>query len=257
MKVVIIGSGNVATVFGKVILAAGHEIIQVVGRDAEKANSLSSNLNSNYTTNLLNISSNSDIYIISVSDDSVNEIATSVKLKNKVVVHTAASVSKKVLKTCTDNYGVLYPLQTLRKEMTSIPVIPILVDGSNQQTKDFLLDFAAGISDNVLLASDEERLKLHVAAVFVNNFTNHLFSVSEKFCFDNKLDSSILKPLIKETILGVEEQFASAVQTGPAVRKDFRTIEKHQQILSNSPSVLKLYNVLTESIFKFYSENNV
>jgi predicted short-subunit dehydrogenase-like oxidoreductase (DUF2520 family) len=257
MKVIIIGSGNVATVLGRKIVEAGHEIIQVAGRNLQKVIALSSSLKAGYTTNFLEISMLADIYIISVSDVAISEVAALLKLNNKLVVHTAAAVSKDVLAESSENYGVLYPLQTLRKEITTIPVIPILVDANNEQTKKRLIAFVSGWADNVSVATDEERLKLHLAAVFVNNFTNHLFAVAEEFCNNNKLNYKLLEPIIEETILRIEEYPASMVQTGPAIRKDFRTMEKHQRMLENNLPALQVYNVLSNSIIEFYDRKKV
>jgi predicted short-subunit dehydrogenase-like oxidoreductase (DUF2520 family) len=253
MKVVIVGSGNVATVLGKKISLTTHEVIQIAGRNEENVKALASDLNAGYTTNLLEVSPSADLYIISVSDSSIISVARQLKLDNRTVVHTAAAVSREVLAASSNSYGVLYPLQTLRKEIALLPAIPILVDGNNNQTRKTLVDFASGWADNVTEANDEDRLKLHVAAVFVNNFTNHLFAVAEQFCRGNRLDFNLLSPIIKETIARAEQFGASSVQTGPAVRKDFLTIERHEKILKPAPGLLKLYKALTSSIISFYS----
>ena len=254
MKLVIIGSGNVATVFGRKILQAGDEIIQVVGRNAEATKDLASDLNTAYTTNIPEINLLGDIYIVAVPDRFIGAVADQLKLDNKIIVHTAAAVSKEALAGSSPNYGVLYPLQTFRKEIRTMPMIPLMIDGSNDQTRERLIHFAAKWADSVTVANDEERLKLHVAAVFVNNFTNYLFTLAEEICDINKLDFNILKPLIKETISRIETNRPVDVQTGPAIRKDFITIEKHRKILENNMRGLQLYNVLTNSIISFYDE---
>jgi predicted short-subunit dehydrogenase-like oxidoreductase (DUF2520 family) len=248
MKVVIVGSGNVATVLGRKILAAGNEILQVAGRDKERIASLASILNSTETCNVLNISLEADLYVIAVSDSSISGVASQLKLNDKIVVHTAAAVSKEVLAGCSKNYGILYPLQTIRKELERIPPIPVLIDGSNLQTQKSLLSFAAEWAECVAVADDDERLKFHIAAVFANNFTNHLLTISEQFCKEEKLKFSVLYPLIEETITRIREKSPSALQTGPAIRKDINTLKKHEQMLSNQPKVKELYTIITESI---------
>lgn len=257
MKVVIIGSGNVGTAFAKRISGAGHEIIQIISRNVENARSLASHFNSEYTTNLFEVNRLADIYIICVADFAIYDVAFQLKLNKSLIVHTAASVSKDVLAGCSENYGVLYPLQTFRKEIASVPPIPVFVDASNPETEERLLSFASEWADTVSFATDEERIKLHLAAVFVNNFTNHLFAIAAKFCSDNGLEFNLLKRLIEETILRVEKIDPSAVQTGPAIRKDFGTIRKHQEMLENNPQVLELYNCLTNSIIAFYDRNKL
>ncbi|HEX8279516.1 MAG TPA: NAD(P)-binding domain-containing protein, partial [Segetibacter sp.] len=135
MKVVIAGSGNVATVLGRKILAAGNEIIEIVGRNRESTLALAALLKSSANYDSRTVNCNADIYIICVSDGSIAEVASGLKLNDKIVVHAAAAVSKEVLRSCGKNYGVLYPLQTLRKELETVPPIPVLIDGNNVHTK--------------------------------------------------------------------------------------------------------------------------
>jgi predicted short-subunit dehydrogenase-like oxidoreductase (DUF2520 family) len=254
MKVVIIGSGNVATVLGRKILRSANEIVQVVGRSTAEVAALAAALQTKYTTDFLDITGTADIYIIAVSDAAIGAVASQLKLSNKVLVHTAAAVSKEVLAQSSACYGVLYPLQTLKKEVIALPVIPIVVDANNDETMQTLLQFAEGWADGVSVANDEERLQLHVAAVFVNNFTNHLIAVAEQLCANNSTRFNLLRPLMIETIVRTEGHKASEVQTGPAIRKDFETISKHETVLEKYPEMLKLYKAVTNSIIRFYDD---
>ncbi|MEJ7682199.1 MAG: DUF2520 domain-containing protein [Segetibacter sp.] len=156
------------------------------------------NCNAAYSTRYINLLA--DIYIIAVSDTAISAIASQLKLKSKVVVHTAASVSKDVLAICSENFGVIYPLQTLVKEMSWPSSIPVLIDGNNETTKKDLIRFSLDWSDRVVTASDDERLKLHVAAVFVSNFPNYLLTIAERYCKEEQLKFNLLYPLIEETI---------------------------------------------------------
>lgn len=255
MKVIIIGTGNVATVLGKKILEAGHEIIQVAGRHAEKTNLLASQLGCKPVYTFQNINLSANIYIIAVSDSSIPAVAAQLQLNDKIIVHTAAAVSKNILAASSKNFGVLYPLQTLTKEMPYLPPVPVLVDGNNEATKKVLIKFSSGWAENVRFADDEERIKLHVAAVFVNNFTNFIFTVIEKYCKKEQLTFNLLYPLIEETIAKLKISHPSALQTGPAVREDFSTIAKHNQILTNYPELKNFYNLFTDSIVSFYNKN--
>lgn len=250
MKVVIIGTGNVATVLGKKIITTGNQVMQIVGRDFEKSNILASRLQTTPVYNTRYISLQADLYIIAVSDSSVPSVAGRLKLNDKMVVHTAAAVSKDVLAECSENYGVLYPLQTLVKEANLIPPIPVLVDGNNETTKKALAAFSSDWAERVQFANDETRLKLHVAAVFVNNFTNYIFTVAEEYCKKEQLKFNLLYPLIEETITRLKSQSPAILQTGPAARKDFQTIEKHKQMLKNQPEIQKLYDFLTDKILE-------
>ena len=248
MKVTIIGSGNVATVLGKKIKQSGNEVVQVWSRKEENAIELANILSASYTNKLLEINSEADIYIVAVSDSYILRVASKLSINNKIVVHNAGSVSKEILKGVSNNYGVLYPLQTLRKEMVHIPQVPILVDGNSKEVIETLSEFSAQLSENVSVANDDERLKLHISAVITSNFTNYLFSLAEQYCKHEKLDFKILFPLIDETCHRIKENSPSEVQTGPASRRDIETINRHLEYLLKYPQMQGLYKILSSSI---------
>lgn len=249
MEIVIIGSGNVAAVLGRKFKAAGHHIVQIYSRNAKAASELAYEWDTESTNYKSTISKTADVYIVAVSDDAIEEVLTDVKLPGKVVAHTAASVPKEVLKNVSAHYGVFYPLQSLRKEMVNLPEVPVFFDGSDEKTTQSLSALAKSISnDNVSTASDDDRLKLHVAAVLVSNFTNHLYSLAEFYCKEEGLDFKQLLPLIEETAMRIKTVSPSQVQTGPAVRQDKETVQKHLALLEKYPEIKKVYEQLTESI---------
>jgi len=173
-------------------------------------------------------------------------------LPKKVVAHTAASVSKDVLKNVTEHYGVFYPLQSLNKENIALPEAPIFFDGSDDLAKKKLEALANSISPkHASHAGDDTRMKLHVAAVFVNNFTNHLFALAENYCKKEGIHFKELLPLIEETISRLENISPSTSQTGPAARNDEETIQKHLTLLESHPQMKKVYEFLSASIKNF------
>jgi predicted short-subunit dehydrogenase-like oxidoreductase (DUF2520 family) len=249
MDIVIIGSGNVAAVLGRKFKAAGHNLLQVFSRNASAASQLAYEWDTESTNYKSLINKNADVYIIAVSDDAIDEVTADLHLQGKVVAHTAASVSMDVLKNVSRHYGVFYPLQSLRKEMAGLPDIPVFVDGNDEKAKQTLDALARSISkENVAAAGDEARLKLHVAAVVVSNFTNHLYKLAEDYCRREGLDFKQLQPLIEETAVRLRQVSPALAQTGPAIRHDQVTIKKHQELLKQHPQLQKIYVALTESI---------
>ncbi len=248
MKVAIIGSGNVASVIGRLIHQNNHQVVQVMSRNIEHAKTLANRLGAGYTdfNGLPDLTA--DIYIIAVADYVVRDCLPRFQLNNKLVVHTAGSVSCEVLKEMSEHYGVLYPLQSLRKEMEQIPAIPFLVDGNSDGVMDYIEAFARSLSPDVQRISDEGRLKLHVAAVIVSNFTNHLYAIAEEYCKKEEVDFHLLHPLIAETALRINNMSPAVLQTGPAVRKDIHTLDKHLRLLVNHPKLRTTYLRLTDSI---------
>lgn len=248
MKVAIIGSGNVATVLGRLIIQKKHQVVQVMSQHIDHAKVLAEEWGANFAdfNGLPDVTA--DIYIIAIADNALNDSLIRLSFHNKPVFHTAGSASKEVLKGVSKNYGVLYPLQSLRKEMTEIPPIPFLIDANNEETLEVLRSFANNLSNDVLIASDDERIKLHIAAVIVSNFTNHLYTIAEDFCNKEKVNFNLLKPLIMETALRIKELSPATVQTGPALRKDVVTLDKHLKILNAHPTLRTTYLRLTDSI---------
>ncbi|MEO5570013.1 MAG: DUF2520 domain-containing protein [Bacteroidia bacterium] len=249
MKIVIIGTGNVAEQMGIAFLKAKYEIIQVVGRNTIHSKALAEKLQTDFTTNLQKINREGEIYIVAVTDAAITKILKELNLKEQLVVHTSGSVSITVFGKKFLNHGVFYPVQTISKNSSvNFRTAPICIEANNNSSQKKLVQLAKSISNEIVLINSEQRSVLHLAAVFVNNFTNHLFTVGEHILKKNNLSYNLLKPLINETINKVENQNPSEVQTGPAVRGDNLIIERHLKMLKKYPAYKKIYKDITESI---------
>jgi predicted short-subunit dehydrogenase-like oxidoreductase (DUF2520 family) len=252
MDIVIIGTGNTATVLGKRLKEAGHRILQVYGRNSAKASELAYELDTESTNYLSVINKEADLYLIAVSDMAITEVIKELQLPPKPVVHTAASVSKNVLKSCSPYYGVFYPLQSLKKGVTDLANIPIVIDASDLSTRDLLETIGHSISNTVVEADDEKRLKLHLAAVFCNNFVNHIYFLVERYCAQEGLDFHLLIPLIQETGKRLSQSAPGQTQTGPALRNDIETLNRHLSLLNEEPHLKELYQLFTQSIQRYH-----
>jgi predicted short-subunit dehydrogenase-like oxidoreductase (DUF2520 family) len=249
MNIVIFGSGNVAAVLGRKFREAGHQILQVVSRNNKAASALAYELDTESANYKSIINKQADIYLFAVSDKAIEEVIDDLRLPGKVVAHTAASVPKEVLRNVSEHYGVFYPLQSLRTEMPGLPDIPLFVDGSDELTLTKLKELARSVSgEPVNEAGAEDRMKLHVAAVLVSNFTNHLYKLAADYCRKEGLDFKQLQPLIEETALRLKEISPQQAQTGPAIRHDEETIQKHLKLLESSPRIKEIYQLMTKSI---------
>lgn len=249
MDIVIIGSGNTATVLGRKFNDAGHKIIQVVSRNASAASELAYEWDTESANYMSLLNQNADVYIIAIADNAIEEVVRQIKLPGRVVAHTAGSISKEVLKNVSNHYGVFYPLQSLRKEISSLPDIPIFFEGNDKTAITVLEKLAQSVSfEKPVVAGSNDRLKLHVAAVIVNNFTNYLYALTEKYCQEEGIDFHQLVPLIEETVQRLKTTSPSQSMTGPAIRHDQETIQKHIELLKNHPQLQKIYAKLTESI---------
>jgi len=249
MDIVVIGTGNAATVLAKKFLVAGHRILQIVGRDGRAAEELAHEVSAAFTNDLSRIITNAHLYLLAISDEGIADISKNLHLPGRVVAHTAASVGKDVLKSVSIHFGVFYPLQTLRRDIAMLPEIPVFIDGSDTETMETLRNLAQSISgQNVFIAGDDERIRMHVAAVFASNFTNHLYKLAEDFCKSESVDFKRLLPLIEETVRRLRTLSPAEAQTGPAIRHDEPTIQKHLSLLEEYPRLKHIYSLMTESI---------
>lgn len=254
MRVVMLGSGNTATVLSKLITACGHKVVQVVSRNEENAKVLAAIYNASTVPLHAPQFAEADIYIFALNDAALEQLDKIPGLNGKLVVHAAGATPMNVFKDLTSTYGVLYPLQSLTKYMEDIPQIPFLIDGSSKETLNHIFNFASTLSDKVIEANDLERLNYHVAAVFVNNFTNHLYALAELFCKSENIDFSFLYPLIEETAKRAQHNSPFLTQTGPAMRDDIFTLNRHLQALTSAPNLKYIYLKLTESIIKHHGK---
>lgn len=253
MEVVIIGTGNVADVLGRKISRCGHHIIEVAGRNAVHAQNLASLLNSRAISSFSDISRSADIYIIAVADQALHTISNWLPpVREGVVVHTAGAVSQQVLQGVAEHYGVLYPLQSLKSGYPVSTGIPFLIDADSPGTLSVIQSFSASLSSRVQFADDAMRLKLHTAAVVANNFTNFLYTLTQEFCVSEKLDFSLLLPLLQETVKRLEQQPAALMQTGPAIRRDEETMAKHRSVLASYPALDEIYREFSAGIAGYY-----
>jgi predicted short-subunit dehydrogenase-like oxidoreductase (DUF2520 family) len=245
IRVVIIGSGNVAQHLIKAFAKSSIiEIVQAFSRNKENLTNL---IDSSKITTDLNALIDADLYIISVSDNAIAEVSHQLKVENKLVVHTSGSIDMIDLDNKNPK-GVFYPLQTFSKNAAvNFDVIPICLEAENIEDYKLLETVAKSISDKVFNINSNQRKALHVSAVFVNNFVNHLYKIGNDICKENNIPFEILQPLIQETANKITSLSPNEAQTGPAKRNDSQTINSHLQFLTDE-NQKEIYKILTKSI---------
>lgn len=254
-KIVLIGAGNVGTQLGRRFHEVGLSVLEVFSQKKKKAKLLAQQIGASASNDLSKISSKGTLYIIAVHDDAIAEVAKQLKhLDNgkRLFVHTSGATPSTVFKGILKNYGVFYPLQTFSiSRKADFSNIPICIDTKRKKAFSIVEKLAHQISPKVYSINDAQRAILHVAAVFVNNFSNHLFYIGENICEKERVDFDILKPLIQETAAKIQAKPAHLMQTGPAIRGDEATIKRHLNFLENYPAYQELYKMLTQSIMEF------
>lgn len=248
-KIVFIGAGNVATSLS-MALKGEREILQVYSKTLAHARLLGQKLKCDYTNNLKKISQEADVYIIAVKDDAIAAICKKLKLKRKIVIHTSGSTELNILKNVSNSYGVLWAMYSFAGKAKIAPRTAFFIEASDKKTEKYLLNLVEDLRGTPYPTNSEKRAKIHLAAVFSNNFTNHLFTITEALCKEAGVPFNIFIPLAKETADNISKQSPSLNQTGPASRNDKRILHKHIRLLKSHPMYKEVYEVLTKSIIK-------
>lgn len=256
-RIQIIGEGNVAFhLTSGICCIPGVKEIKILSRSKKKEElfkSLSDKIKCGFISEF---EYSIPLSIIAVSDDALNDVIAPLKGYEHLLVHTSGSTDIALVKQHgLSNYGVIYPLQTfsINKEITW-PEVPFFITANSPENEQYLVELCRELSSNVRIMNDEQRLSIHIAAVFVNNFTNQLFTLADQWLVKNQLEFDILKPLISETINKLNKLSPYQAQTGPAVRADLKVIEKHKQKLSHERELSKIYELMTMSIIESHKD---
>lgn len=248
IKVCILGGGNVAFHLAYQFIKTDQvQLVQLYNRTISKLNPFENNVS---ITNNLNNVIEADIYMIATSDSVIHEISTHLPFSNRLVVHTSGSQELASLSS-NNRRGVFYPLQSLSKSKPiDFSEIPICIEAENEDDLKLLKLIASLLTSKVYNISSDQRKYLHVAAVFVNNFVNHLYYIGHQICEEKEIPFEILMPLIKETANKIDYLSPKLAQTGPALRNDIITVENHLRLLL--PKEKEIYKLLTSSITDVY-----
>lgn len=257
-NITLIGAGNVATQLGLALVKSNHSIIQVYSKKRSSAAVLGKLLNCDFTNSVREINTTSDIYIVAIKDDVIEEISKTLALPDKIIVHTSGSIAMEALKPISKTYGVFYPLQTFSKSKNAdFRTIPICLEASDIHTLKTLRALAKSISTNVQNINSEERKTIHLAAVFASNFSNHLYTIAAGILEQNNLSLDILKPLIEETALKIKNNHPAKMQTGPAIRGDKKIMDRHLKLLSHDKKLQDIYKLMSQSIIDLSNQNKL
>lgn len=252
LKIVIIGTGNISYHLCKAIIETKNlKLIEVFGRKKNPPKDLFNNIS--YCNNIKKIQK-ADLYILCVSDNAISKISDELNInKNSIVVHTSGSTNMKLLSK-HKNHGIIYPLQTFSKNK-KIPFtnIPIIIEANSKLILNKIRIICSLISNKVIECNNDQRTLIHISAVFANNFSNYMNLIAEEILKSNNINSDILYPLINETANKLNYLSPKNAQTGPAIRNDQITIQKHLNLLKKT-KYFEIYDNLTKEIIKSKNE---
>ena len=248
-KIAFIGSGNVASNLAHAMDKAGHTILQIISSREDHAKLLASQFGAYYGTDIAKLDDHADFVIIGVNDEAYYSVLENIPPDiSSIVCHSAGPVSMDILSKYAKNYGVLYPLQSLRKEeIINFNSLPLFIEANSLRNLDALSNLADSISNVVKEVSSEEREKYHLAAVFANNFTNLMYTIADEYLQNQSLDFNYLLPIINETANRLKYDKPKNWQTGPAKRGDISIIQKHIDMLDDT-QLKTIYKQLSDLI---------
>ena len=253
MKITLIGAGRVASRVGPRLKEAGHTIVAVYSRTLEHARELAATVDAP-AFDRLEVLPEADVYLTMLCDDALTALASDIVkvCPDALFLHTAGSIPMDVWKEAGAKcYGVLYAMQTFSKGIKiDWTQVPVFIEGSSSTELESIKKLALELSPNVTPLSSKGRKKLHVAAVFTCNFTNHMYAISEQLLKEEGIPFSVMLPLVRETARKVENLSPVAAQTGPAVRGDRKVINEHLELLSEHKEYAELYRLISTDINK-------
>jgi len=248
-----IGAGNVAGHLLPALFEAGHNIEQVISRSVGPGESLAKKVNAVFSKDVSDLNPGIEILFLTVPDHVLPDMISKLSGFKGIVTHTSGSVPLNCFSRVHYPNGVLYPLQTFSSSREiDFNNIPIFIEGSDTRVLSVLSEISNQISSKVSELNSEQRAYLHLAAVFANNFPNHLITIAKDILQERGLEPALVNDLIRETFEKAIDTGATGTQTGPAVRGDIPTIKKHLKLLSFSTEFQSVYQYLTRSIQEYY-----
>jgi predicted short-subunit dehydrogenase-like oxidoreductase (DUF2520 family) len=250
------GAGRVGSSLCREFSSAGHTIDLIVSNSRENGMALAESCSAQWAQ-VPTFPDTTEIIIVAVPDNRLEDVLHKIKCRpSAIVAHTAGSYGLEVFPENIRNRAVFYPLQTFSAgRKIDFSELPVLLETIDNQTFKILDNLAVSIGAKVHPSGAQQRRMLHIAAVFACNFTNHMFTISSELAEKAGLDFEIMKPLISETVAKALENGPGRSQTGPAIRNDRNTIDKHLQLLAADTELQRIYQELTDSIINHYKKN--
>lgn len=252
-RIVIIGSGNLAEALARAVAASSLEAVQIWARNPERGPAVARIAGCGWSDDPAGLDRTADLYLIAVSDRAVAEVASALPIPaSAAVAHTAGSVPLEAIPGHFARRAVFYPMQTFTKgRPVDFSEIPVFLETADPGFRSELETFARTLSRAVLWADSAQRARVHLAAVFACNFANHMYALGEEVVRRAGLDFGVLKPLIAETAAkACDARSPRDVQTGPAVRNDTATQERHRALLDGDPTLQEIYTQISENIWQ-------
>ena len=253
----IAGCGKVGTSLALALTQSGVTVSAVYSRTLERAEQLATLVNASiYQPQNKDISlPQVDVWIVAVNDDNISEVVQllNIGFPESLIAHTSGGCDTTQLQHLHPRVGVFYPLQTFSEfRLLDWSTIPVFVSSLENTDAAILNALASTVTLKPVEIKEEDRAIIHLAAVFINNFVNAMSAIALDIIKQKQLDFHLLMPLLDETVEKIRLSDPLNAQTGPAMRGDQKTIERHLGLLNQFPPEYKeVYQTVSDLINKY------
>lgn len=250
MKIVLIGSGNIAWHIGERLHERGVSPYILYGRNLEKVRELAEAWQTKACSRWEALPDDADVYLFALSDNAYKDILHIFPYREKIMIHTSGTLPLSLFENLSPHRGVLYPFQSCTKGFRlQSGSLPLCLEATDPATLRTLTDLAKNISDDIHFIDSKQRRQLHLSGVFANNFSNAMYRAAFEIAERQQIDTTMLQPLILETALKIQTLPPEQAQTGPAVRGDRNVQQKHLELLEGEDNIYReIYRIMSRFI---------
>ena len=237
--------------------AAGCEIVDICATHYEHAAELAHTVGASAVHRASQLRPHADAVVLAVPDNAIASLC--LPRHSWTVIHTAGSVPLDALSAKATNCGVMWPVCSIshhrqqhsatapQAQGSPLANVPVCIEASNSEALATLHSIISLLGADAVEISSEQRLRLHVAAVIVNNFGNALHALTQEWLAKEGLSLELLAHLARQAAELNSDNLWQR-QTGPAMRGDTATMQHHLQLLASTPDLQQLYSLMSNII---------
>ena len=254
----IVGAGMVGTAIGYLLKKAGYEIVAIADKSAAALRRAQSYTGGKAYRKPQEILHEADCILITTPDDIIlsvcKDIALSPLIKGKYIFHMSGAGGLDLLepaKKAGAAVASIHPLQSFSSIDNAIQNIPSSYFGitADAKAKTRAETIVLALGGKPIYISSKQKSLYHAAACVASNYLVSLLNVVESIYqsigISEKDAKTAYLPLIYGSLKNIELSGSIQALTGPIVRGDSGTIQKHvDAINANLPQYASLYSSL-------------
>ncbi len=249
MKVSLVGAGNVAWHLGHLLYHRGYRIVQIASLRQASGERLAHLLRARWVPAHQAIFEEEDLVLVCVPDKVLFSQWRLTTASDVVVAHTAAAVPVQRAGSAYRRNAVFYPFSSFTYgQPLKRSDFPIFIEAEHHPDAVMLHRVAQQLTGKSHASDADQRLRIHLAGVFANNFVNYLLKIAFDLVSPFEYTTDILGPILEETIHKALSIGPENAQTGPALRGDLNTLQLHQRMLEATPQWKELYQLISDLI---------